>query len=134
MSHYAQVINGIVQQVIVAEQDFIDRIKDDNSEWIQTSYNTRGNLHYGQDGLPDGGTPLRGNYAGRGFIYDKDTDLFLCPRPFPSWTIDVNTATWQPPVAYPADGKEYTWDETTQSWALVITISNVDVISTTIGS
>lgn len=121
MSHFAQVINGFVQQVIVAEQDFINTLPDKES-WVQTSYNTKGNVHYGQDGLPDGGTPLRGNYAGIGFIYDKVNDVFYEPRPenqtgvFNSWTLNETTWSWEPPVPYPDDGKVYKWDEVTLNW------------------
>lgn len=125
MSHFAQVINGFVQQVIVAEQDFINTLPDKES-WVQTSYNTKGNVHYGQDGLPDGGTPLRGNYAGIGFIYDKVNDVFYEPRPenqtgvFNSWTLNETTWSWEPPVPYPDDGKVYTWDEATTAWVEVV--------------
>ena len=76
MSHYAQVINGIVQQVIVADQSFINTLPNTET-WIQTSYNTRGNIHYGADGLPDGGIGLRGNYASIGMQYDSVLDIFI---------------------------------------------------------
>lgn len=127
MSHFAQVINGFVQQVIVAEQDFINTLPDKES-WVQTSYNTKGNVHYGQDGLPDGGTPLRGNYAGIGFIYDKVNDVFYEPRPenktgvFNSWTLNETTWSWEPPVPYPTENNPdgtptcFLWDEPSQTW------------------
>lgn len=71
MSHFAKVVDGKVVQVIVAGQDFFSTFIDTTpGEWIQTSYNTRCNVHYGEDGLPDNGVPLRGNYAGIGYIYD----------------------------------------------------------------
>jgi len=85
MSHFAQVVNGIVQQVIVAEQDFIDTLPD-KQNWIQTSYNTIGGRH------TKGGTPLRGNYAGIGYIYDKEQHDFYEPKPKDGATL--NTATW----------------------------------------
>lgn len=111
MSHFAQVIDGIVQQVIVAEQDFIDSgFAGDPAQWIQTSYNTRGNRHF------YGGIPLRGNYAGPGFIYDKENDVFYEPRPFDSWTLNTSTWTWDPPVPIPDNTKRYYWDEATLSW------------------
>lgn len=91
MSHFAQVINGIVQQVIVAEQDFIDTLEDKDN-WIQTSYNTRGGIHYGQDGNPDGGIALRGNYAGIGYIYDVENDVFYESKA-DNYT-NLNTTTW----------------------------------------
>lgn len=111
MSHYARVIDGIVTQVIVVERDVIDSgIFGNPSEWIQTSYNTHGGRHL------LGGTPIRKNFAGVGFIYDKDLDAFYGPQPFPSWILDTETCFWHAPVAYPDDGKYYTWDEITQSW------------------
>ena len=110
MSHFARVTaKGIVEQVIVAEQDFIDALSDATS-WVQTSYNTHGNQH------PEG-RPLRGNYAGIGFTYDKQNDVFYAPQPFPSWTLSNTTWLWEPPTPIPNDGKIYFWDEATTSWA-----------------
>jgi hypothetical protein len=114
---------GIVDEVIRADQEFIDSgVVGDPFQWIQTSYNTRGGIYY----IPDTNTPdpdqskaLRANYAGIGYTYDSVNDVFYAPQPFPSWTIGPPTWIWQPPVAYPNDGKTYTWDETTQSWVLV---------------
>ena len=113
MAHYAHVTNGIVDQVIVAEQDFIDSgAVGPASEWIQTSYNTRGGVH------PEG-RPLRKNYAGIGYTYDAQNDVFYAPQPFPSWELDNATWTWNAPVPYPTDGKRYNWDEATTSWKVV---------------
>ena len=111
MSHYAQVKNGIVENVIVAEQDFIDTLSD-SSDWIQTSYNTHG----GQHAL--GGTPLRGNYAGVGYTYDSVNDVFYSSKPFDSWMLNTNTWLWESPVPYPEDGNSYQWDEATTNWIL----------------
>jgi hypothetical protein len=118
MSHYAKVNNGIVEQVIVAEADFFDTFVDTSpGTWIQTSYNTRGNVHYGQDGNPSGGTALRGNYAGIGYLYDHSNDVFYPPQPFPSWTISAATNwLWTAPTPCPTDGNLYTWDEATTTW------------------
>ena len=117
MSHFAKVSNGIVTQVIVAEQEFFDTFVDTSpGEWIQTSYNTRGNVHYGPDGQPDNGTPLRGNYAGIGYAYDKENDVFYAPKPFDSWVLNTTSWLWESPVPYPTDGKIYSWDELAQSW------------------
>ena len=115
MSHFAQVVNGIVQQVIVAEQDVIDSGMF-GTGWIQTSYNTRGGIHYGPDGQPDGGIALRANYAGIGFIYDSVNDVFYEPQPYPSWVIFAPTWIWQAPVPRPNDGKVYQWNEPTLAW------------------
>jgi hypothetical protein len=109
MSHFALVINDVVEQVIVAEQDFIDALPNATS-WIQTSYNTRG----GQHRL--GGTPLRKNYAGIGYTYDAIRDAFIPPQPYISWSLNENECLWHPPIAYPEDGKSYKWDETMRNW------------------
>lgn len=118
MSHFAKVENGTVTQVIVAEQDFIDAGHvGDPASWVQTSYNTRGGVHYGQDGNPDGGVALRGNYAGIGYTYDAEKDAFYPPQPFASWTLNVTTFIWEAPTPMPVvEGKFYTWDEPTTSW------------------
>ena len=118
MAHFAKVENGKVVQVIVAEQDFIDSGVVGHG-WVQTSYNTRGNVHYGQDGQPDGGVALRGNYAGIGYVYDESNDVFYAPQPFPSWILNNQTWLWEAPVPYPNDGKLYRWDEDTTSWVEV---------------
>jgi len=119
MSHYAKVLNNTVIQVIVAEADFFDTFIDTSpGHWIQTSYNTRGGVHYGQDGQPDGGLALRGNYAGIGYVYDATNDVFYPPKPYPSWTIESPTWSWTPPIPCPTDGKLYQWDESTKNWIL----------------
>jgi hypothetical protein len=114
MSHFAQVIDGIVQQVIVVEQDVLDTgAFGDPSQWIQTSYNTRAGQHL------QGGTPLRKNYAGIGFVYDAERDAFYAPQPFPSWTLDEASCLWFPPITRPADDQNYLWNETTLTWDLI---------------
>lgn len=118
MAHFAQVIDEIVQQVIVAEQDFIDALPDANL-WIQTSYNTRGGIHYDPNsGIPsaDQSKALRKNYASVGFTYDSIRNAFIPPKPYPSWTLSEDTCLWNAPVVYPNDGKEYYWDELSLSW------------------
>jgi hypothetical protein len=111
MSHYAKVLNGIVQQVIVAEAEFFKTFVDTSpGEWIQTSYNTMGGQH------KLGGTPLRGNFAGIGFTYDKINDVFYPPQPYPSWTISAPEWIWTAPVPYPDNENKYAWDETTKTW------------------
>ena len=106
MAHYAKVEDGVVTQVIVA----------DNKEWceanlggtwVQTSYNTHGNQH------PEG-RPLNKNYAGIGYTWDGTG--FAAPRPYASWSLDSDTYLWEAPVAMPTDGKRYSWDEATTSW------------------
>lgn len=121
MAHYAKVVDGKVTQVIVADADFFNTFVDSSpGQWLQTSYNTRGNVHYGQDGQPDGGAAVRGNYAGIGYTYDSVNDVFVAPSPFPSWTLNNSTWTFEAPVAMPTDGKAYRWDEATTSWVEVV--------------
>ena len=108
MSHFAQVENGVVTQVMVAEQDVIDSGLF-GSGWVQTSYNTHGGQH------PEG-RPLRKNYAGIGYTYDTQRDAFIPPKPYASWLLDEQTCLWNAPTPMPTDGKRYTWDEATTSW------------------
>ena len=122
MSHFAKVLNGQVINVIVAEPEFFNTFVDNSpGEWIQTSYNTRSNVHYlPNSDTPSGNSPLRGNYAGVGFTYDKEHDVFYPPSPFPSWTLDKTTWTWTSPVPHPTDGKKYIWDEQKVNWTEVV--------------
>jgi hypothetical protein len=111
MAHYAKINNGIVEQVIVAEPEFFNTFVDTSpGTWLQTSYNTFGNQH------TQGGTPLRGNYAGIGYTYDQSNDVFYEPQPYPSWTLNQTTWLWEAPTPYPNDDKNYRWNESTTSW------------------
>lgn len=132
MAHYAKVVEGIVVDVQVAEQDFID---DQEGMWIQTSYNTRGGVHYGYEEqectyyddegnattelamnpVPDGGIALRKNYAGIGYTYDSTRDAFYAPQDYASWTLNEDTCIWEAPVPYPEEGM-HTWDEEAGKW------------------
>jgi hypothetical protein len=121
MAHYAKIENSIVTQVIVAENDFIaSAALGDPAAWVLTSYNTRGGVHYGNDGQPDGGVALRANYAGVGYTYDKTHDVFYASQPYPSWTISEPTWIWEAPVPYPTDNKRYIWNESDKSWTEVV--------------
>ena len=111
MSHFAKVENGIVTQVIVAEQDVIDSGLF-GTGWVQTSYNTHGGQH------PEG-RPMRKNYAGIGYTYDAGRDAFIPPKPYASWTLNETTCLWDAPTPMPTDNKRYTWDESTTSWVEV---------------
>jgi hypothetical protein len=104
MAHYAKVVDGKVTQVIVAEADFIST---QEGQWVQTSYNTHANQH------TNGGTPLRGNYAGIGYVYDQTNDVFYAPQPFASWILNNTTWTWEAPTPMPTEGKPYKWVEPT---------------------
>lgn len=108
MAHYAFIDHqNIVVEVIVGrhEDELLDGLRPE--EWyenfrglrcIRTSYN--GNI--------------RKQFAGVGFMYDEDADVFICPQPFPSWTLDLNY-DWQPPMAQP-EGIISVWDEASLSW------------------
>ena len=122
MAYYAKVNNGKVIQVIRAEADFFDSFIDTTpGEWLQTSYNTRGGVHY----LPDSDTPsdtqekaIRKNFAGVDYVYDATRDAFYTPQPHNSWTLNDTTCIWEPPVTYPTDGEIYIWNETAYQAAL----------------
>ena len=119
--HFAEIDeNNIVKRVIVAEQDFIDSgAVGDSSNWIQTSYNTKGGVHYTPNSdEPDGGTALRKNFAGIGYTYDSDKDAFYASQPYPSWLLNEDTCQWESPTPYPDDGSNYIWNEENQSWDL----------------
>ncbi len=110
MAHFAKVLNGKVVQVIVAEPEYFDNFVDTSpGDWIQTSYNTIGGVH------KNGGTPLRKNYAGVGYTYDKERDAFIPPQPYPSWTLNEDTCQWDCPVPYP-EGELVSWNEQNQIW------------------
>ena len=116
MAHFAKVVDGIVTQVIVAEQEFFDTFVDSSpGQWIQTSYNTYGGVH------ANGGTPLRKNYAGIEYTYNSTLDAFIPPKPYASWVLDEETCFWDPPTLMPTDG-EYRWNEDTLTWDAVESI------------
>jgi len=97
MAHFAKIESNIVTEVIVAEQAHIDTL---SGTWVQTSYNAS----------------IRKNYAGIGYTYDSSKDAFIAPKPYASWTLNNTTCKWEPPVAFPTDGKIYEWDEDTTNW------------------
>ena len=87
--------------------------------WIQTSYNTIGNVHI------NGGTAFRGNYAGIGYTWDEDNNIFYPQKPFASWILNTTTATWHSPIGDAPDdltdeektaATSYTWNEVGQTW------------------
>ena len=102
MAHFAKIDNNnTVTEVIVAEQDFINSgVVGDSFLWVQTSYNKN----------------FRKNLASIGGTYDKTRDAFIPPKPYASWVLVEDTCQWKAPTDYPADSKDYTWDEDTTSW------------------
>ena len=101
--------NGVEQESIGI--DFLTKLTG-WAIWKQTSYNTYGGVH------SSGGTPFRKNHAGIGFTYDEDRDAFIPKKTFNSWILNEQTCLWEAPVAYPTDGKKYSWNETTKNWDL----------------
>ena len=142
MAHFAKLgaNNKVISVEVVADSDCLnaDGIEDEEVGrqflerihswplWKKTSYNTSGGQH------KNGGTPLRGNYAGIGMTYDQDNDIFIGPKPFPSWVLNVAEASWKSPIgnkpALTADQQSqneaathmwvYKWNESGQSWDL----------------
>jgi len=144
MAHFAKLgANGKVIQVLTLDnKDMLnaDGVEDETvgqqyleqhnnwpaQMWIQTSYNTVGNQHR------NGGTPLRGNYAGIGYTWDEDDQIFWPKKPYASWVKNTTTANWQSPIGdAPALTAEqisqneanthrwfYVWNEDGQSWDL----------------
>lgn len=111
MTHYAKVEDGIVTAVIVADEEFINSGHlGEPSLWIQTSYNTQGNVHL------LGGTPLRKNYAGIGYTYNAELDAFIPPKLFDSWILNEDTGLWDAPIIKPDDGVYYIWNENILNW------------------
>ena len=110
MAHFAEIdSNNIVIRVLVVpderEHDGQQYLADEmalGGRWIRTSYNNR----------------IRKQYAGIGYFYDEEADVFIAPQPFPSWSLDENN-DWQPPVPMPEDGIYY-WDEESLSWKPII--------------
>lgn len=98
---FAKVKKGLVINVMVSDQDFIDNFIDTSAgQWIETK----------EDGS------IRKNYAGIGHTYDETRDAFIPPQSYPSWTLDEDTCLWEAPVTYPDDGKMYQWNETDKQW------------------
>lgn len=122
MAHFAKLDeNNIVVFVTVGrdedngkEEELTARTGD---VYKQTSYNTHGGVHY-TDGVPsvNQSKAFRKNYAGIGYTYDVGRDAFIPPKPYDSWVLNENTCIWDAPIAYPNDGKRYSWDEPTLSW------------------
>ena len=108
----------------MAEPEFFDNFVDDSAgEWIQTSYNTRGGIHYQPDtDIPsdDQSKALRKNYAGIGYSYDVNRDAFIPSKPYDSWVLNEASCLWNAPTPYPNDDNSYDWDESTQQWVLFV--------------
>jgi hypothetical protein len=102
--------NGVEQEVNGI--DFLTKLTG-WAIWKQTSYNTHGGVHN------NNGIPLRKNHAGIGYTYDEDRDAFIPKKTYNSWILNEQTCNWESPVAYPTDGKRYSWNEQNLNWELV---------------
>src|SRR3990167_1261685 len=122
MPHCAEIKNGKVERVIVVQETYGTLTceqwceKTYGGEWKQCSYNTYGGKH------KLGGTPLRKNYPGIGYVYDKDRDAFIPPKPpYESWIFDEETCNWKAPKEKLKD-KDYRWDESKTDWVEMKTL------------
>jgi hypothetical protein len=116
MAHFAEILSGVVQRVIVVHNNelLVDGVETESKgaqfcanlfggEWVQTSYNAATN-------------GFRKQYAGIGYSYNTDLNIFIAPQPYPSWVLDENH-DWQPPTPMPVvEGKRYAWFEANQEW------------------
>lgn len=128
MAHYAFIdSDNVVTNVIVGREEYdVNGLPDGFDSWesyyanlhgqtcLRTSYNTLGNEH------KSGGTPFRGNYAGIGYTYDADSDVFIAPQPYPSWSLNLETFLWEAPSPYPDDGNDYQWNEDSLNWEQIV--------------
>ena len=117
MAHFAELDdnNTVLQVIVVHNNELLDGETESEAKgvefcstlfghtnWVQTSYNNN----------------IRKQFAGVGYTYDSDSDVFVAPQPYPSWSLDDNN-DWQPPTPMPEDDNMYIWNEDTQSWDLV---------------
>jgi len=110
MAHFAKIDNGIVEQVIVIDNQYesdgntyINDVLNLSGTWIQTSYNDT----------------IRGNFAGVGYTYDEENDVFISPQPYPSWELNEEWK-WEAPIPYPSDAEIGTfWNEEILDWDVI---------------
>ena|SRR3990167_2913379 len=99
---FAEVENGVVLRVLVAQPEVLNTGRWGSPDrWVETCY---------------GGEGERKNYGGKGHTFDKTRDAFIRPKPYASWELDETTARWKAPKPFPADGKDYRWDEPNINW------------------
>lgn len=127
MAHFAKLnAQNIVETVVVGRDEDEGKEAELSARtghvYKQTSYNTRGGVHYNPStGEPsaDQSKAFRKNYAGIGYMYDPIRDAFIAPKPYASWVLNETSCLWQAPVAMPDDGQRYRWDEVTTSWVQI---------------
>lgn len=124
MAHFAKLDkhNKVIFVTVGRDEDREEELTERTGDvYKQTSYNTRGGVHYQGDGTPsaDQTKAFRKNYAGLGYTYDALRDAFIPPKPYASWVLNEQSCLWEAPVAYPTDGKRYVWDELNTKWTEV---------------
>ena len=111
VGNIVETIQVVSNEVAVTEQDGIDFLKNiyknSDTEWRETFK----------------GESQRKNFAGIGYHYNMTYDAFIPPKSYPSWALNEDSCQWEAPIAYPEDGKYYTWDELNQEWAEVASIT-----------
>lgn len=119
MAHYALLDeNNIVVNVItgIDEDPNIDYeqvyTEVTGYKCLRTSYNTSAGIHF------NGKEPFRKNMATIGGTYDPILDAFIAQKPYPSWILNTESCTWEPPVPPPDTTGDYGWDEETVNWVL----------------
>jgi hypothetical protein len=108
MAHFAEVVDGVVTRVLVADSaDWCEANL--GGAWVQTSYNTIGGVN-----IREGGEALHKNFAGIGYTWDGIG--FAAPQPYASWIMNEDTYLWEAPTPMPTDGKPYAWNEADLEW------------------
>jgi len=126
MAYYAKVLNGVVTKIKIADAEVFAAFVDDSpGTWVETAKHMRGGKYIDpvtgdeaadQSVVTGNAARERKNYAGVGYHYDGTG--FYAPQPYDSWTLNTTTYLWEPPTAYPSDGKSYHWDEASTNWVL----------------
>ena len=117
MAHFAKLDgNNVVLDVNVVDNQTINNLPFPDSEPVGIAFLTEWSGGYSNWKQTSYNGNFRKRYAGVNYIYETTLDAFIPPKPYPSWLLNTTTCDWNAPVPYPNDGKEYYWDETTQSW------------------
>jgi hypothetical protein len=119
MAYFAKLDDhNIVLEVLALSNDVVSNLPFPNSEPLGVAFLTEWSGGYTNWKQTSYNASFRKNYAGIGFTYSAELDVFIPPKPYPSWLLNTNTCQWQAPVPYPTDGNLYIWDEATQSWVV----------------
>jgi len=117
MAHFAKLDeNNLVIEVNVVNNDDILNLQFPDSELVGIEFLTNWSGGYTNWKQTSYNSNFRKNYAGIGYTYDSVRDAFIPQKPYASWVLNEDTCLWYAPVAYPTDGKMYTWDEATTNW------------------